>query len=120
SNESSVVTAGRAATIDALLAARPIVLEPQIEIALAIDEHHFGEVSAEFATRRGRITGTETAADGLTRLVAALPLAELDGFEARLKAILAGSSTFTLAAAGFEPAPPEVQKKLASTRGNGG
>lgn len=120
SNEISFITAGRAATIDALLAARPIVLEPQVEIALDIDEQHFGEVSAEFAARRGRITGTETAGDGLTRLVAAMPLAELDGFEARLKAILAGSSTFTLAAAGFEPAPPEVQKKLATTRGNGG
>jgi elongation factor G len=120
SNEVSFVTAGRAATLDALLAARPIVLEPLVEIALDVDEHHFGEVSAEFSARRGRITGTETAAAGLTRLVAAMPLAELDGFEARLKAILAGSSTFTLVAAGFEPAPPDVQKKLASARGNGG
>lgn len=120
SNEISFVTAGRAATIEALLTARPILLEPQVEIALDIDEQHFGEVSAEFSARRGRITGTEVAADGLTRLVAAMPLAELDGFEARLKAILAGSSTFTLSAAGFEPAPPDVQKKLASARGNGG
>lgn len=122
SNEISFVSAGRQAAIDAMLAAHPIVLEPLVEITLDVDEHHFGEVSAEFSARRGRLTGTDAAGDGLTRMIAAMPLAELDGFEARLKSILSGTSTFSLVAAGYEPAPPDVQKRLASgrTARNGG
>ncbi|MCK0506357.1 elongation factor G [Aromatoleum anaerobium] len=113
SNEISFVTAGRHATLDALLAARPIVLEPLVTVTVKVEDSHFGDITAEFAARRGRLTATESPASGWTVLTATVPMAEMEGFEARLKAICAGESEFVLAASGHEPAPQEVQQRLA-------
>ncbi|NMF87861.1 elongation factor G [Aromatoleum petrolei] len=113
SNEVSFVTAGRHATLEALVGARPVVLEPLVSVTVKIADGNFGEVSAEFAGRRGHLTTTESPASGVMLLTATLPLAEMEGFEARLKAICAGESEFSMAAAGYEPAPQDVQQRLA-------
>ncbi|MCL4756762.1 MAG: elongation factor G [Rhodocyclaceae bacterium] len=121
SNEVSFVTAGRQATVEALLAARPIVLEPLLEVTVRVEDSHFGEISAEFSARRGRLRDTGSPAPGWTTITAVVPMAEMNGFEARLKAICAGDSEFSMIAAGHEPAPPEVQHRLAGAHtGNGG
>lgn len=114
SNEISFVTAGRHATLEALLAARPIVLEPLLEVTTRFLEGHFGEISAELSARRGRLTETDSPAAGWTQIKAIVPMAEMDGFEVRLKAICAGDSEFQITAAGHEPAPPDVQHRLSS------
>ena len=113
SNEVSFVTAGRHATIEALLAARPVLLEPLLTVTVKVADRYFGDISAELSARRGRLTLTESPASGWTVLTALVPAAEMDGFEARLKALCAGDSEFALAAGGHEPAPPEVQSRLA-------
>ncbi|MDT3672230.1 MAG: elongation factor G [Aromatoleum sp.] len=113
SNEVSFVTAGRHATLEALLAARPTVLEPLVNVTVKVEDRHFGDITAEFSTRRGRLTSTESPASGWTLITATVPLAEMEGFEARLKAICAGESEFVLTACGHEPAPQEVQQRLA-------
>nr|MBL8457492.1 elongation factor G [Zoogloeaceae bacterium] len=120
SNEISFVTAGRHAVLEALLGARPIVLEPLLQVSIKIEDAHFGEISAEIAGRRGKLTSTESPATGWTVITAVIPMAEMEGFEIRLKAICAGDSEFMLESAGYEPAPNEVQARLAKafTRGD--
>ncbi|HRP96396.1 MAG TPA: elongation factor G [Rhodocyclaceae bacterium] len=118
SNEVSFVTAGRHATLEALLGARPIVLEPLLEVSVKLQEQYFGEISAELSGRRGRLTNTESPAPGWTRITAIVPMAEMEGFESRLKAICAGDSEFTMTAAGHEPAPNDVQQRLARDYAN--
>lgn len=113
SNEVSFVTAARHALIDAVLAARPVVLEPLLKLTVKVADAHFGEVSAELAGRRGRVTATDSPASGWTLISATVPMAELEGFESRLKAISAGNSEFAIDAGGHEPAPGEVQNRLA-------
>lgn len=113
SNEVSFVTAGRHATLDALLAAKPIVLEPLVNVTVKVEDSHFGDLTAEFAARRGRLTTTESPASGWTLITAVVPLAEMEGFEARLKAICAGHSEFVVTASGHEPAPHDAQQRLA-------
>lgn len=113
SNEVSFVTAARHAFIEAALAARPLVLEPLLTVSVAVEDEHFGAVTGEFASRRGRLTGTASDGSGRSELTAIVPMAELSDFEARLKAILAGESEYALTAAGYEPAPAETQGRLA-------
>ena len=122
SNEVSFVTAGRHALIEAVLAARPIVLEPLLDVQVKVADTLFGEVSAELAGRRGRLTATDSPAPGWTLISARVPMAALEGFESRLKAICAGESEFVLEAGGHEPAPQDVQAELARvfSSGNGG
>ena len=113
SNEVSFVIAGRAATLEALLAARPQLLEPLLQVTIGFADEKFGEVSGEISGRRGRLTDTDSPGSGRTEITAIIPLAEMDGLEARLKAICAGESEFSFEAAGFEPAPADVQQRLA-------
>lgn len=113
SNEVSFVTAARHALQEAVNAARPVLLEPLLEVRVSADERHFGEISAEFASRRGRLNGTDSHAQGRISLTALVPMAELEGFEARLKSICAGESECTLSPHSYEPAPGEVQQRLA-------
>ena len=122
SNEVSFVTAGRHALIEAVLGARPMVLEPLLDVQVKVADALFGEVSAELAGRRGRLTATDSPAPGWTLISARVPMAALEGFESRLKAICAGESEFVLEAGGHEPAPQDVQAELARvfSSGNGG
>lgn len=119
SNEVSFVTAGRHAVLEALLGARPIVLEPLLQVSIKVEDSHFGEVSAEIAGRRGKLTSTESPTTGWARITAIVPMAEMEGFEIRLKAICAGESEFMLESAGYEPAPHEVQERLAKAFSGG-
>ena len=120
SNEVSFVTAGRHALLEAVLGARPIVLEPLLDVQVKVADTLFGEVSAELAGRRGRLTATDSPAPGWTLISARVPMAALEGFESRLKAICAGESEFVLEAGGHEPAPQDIQAELARVFSSGG
>ncbi|MCL2160610.1 MAG: elongation factor G, partial [Betaproteobacteria bacterium] len=98
SNEISFVTAGRHALIDAVLAARPQILEPIVEVQIQVSDNNFGNVSAEISGRRGRVTGTDSPTSGWTLINASVPMADMDGFEARLKSLCAGESEFAVSA----------------------
>jgi elongation factor G len=118
SNEISFVTAGRNALIDAVLAARPQILEPIVEVQVRVADSYFGNVSAELSGRRGRVTGTDTPAAGWTLITASVPMADMDGFEARLKSLCAGESEFATTAGGYEPVTGDVQAKLVNEYAN--
>lgn len=112
SNEISFITAGRHALLEACTAARPQILEPMLEVWVRIQDSHFGEISAEFASRRGRVTGTDSPEAGSTVLTALVPMGEMEGFEMRLKALCAGDVEYRMAAAGYEAAPADLQQRL--------
>jgi elongation factor G len=125
SNEVSFATAARHALMEAVLAARPLVLEPMLDVRVKMADALFGEVSGELSARRGRLTSTDSPAVGWMLISARVPMSEMDGFESRLKAICAGESEFVLEAGGYEPAPQDVQTELSKTfagsgNGNGG
>ncbi|MDY0013068.1 MAG: elongation factor G [Rhodocyclaceae bacterium] len=118
SNEISFITAGRHALLEAGAAARPQLLEPILIVTVRTPDSHFGEISAEFASRRGRVTGTDSPESGWTTLTALVPMGEMEGFEMRLKSICAGEAECSLTAAGFEPVPADLQQRLIR-QGNG-
>jgi len=113
SNEISFSLAAKHATLEAARGARPVVLEPLVNVSVKAADRHFGEISAEFSSRRGRVTGTDSPSPGWTEIHALVPLAEMDGFEARLKSICAGDSEFVVSGGDYEPAPNDVQTRLA-------
>jgi len=111
--EIAFVTAGKKALQAAMRSARPIVLEPIVRVELTLPESAFGDVSGELSTRRGQITGSETGRGGMMLLQALAPLAELDDFQARLKALTGGQGSYTLELVRHDPVPPDVQRRLA-------
>ena len=113
SNEISFITAARHALQEAVQAARPVVLEPLITLTVRIADEHFGGISAELSGRRGRVTGTDSPQPGWTEITSQVPMAEMEGFESRLKSISGGDGSCSIAFSHYEAAPNEVQQRLA-------
>ena len=113
SNEISFVTAARHAVQEAVAGARPVVLEPLITLTVRVADEHFGGISAELSGRRGRVTGTDSPQPGWTEITSQVPMAEMEGFESRLKSISGGDGSCSIAFSHYEPAPGDVQQRLA-------
>ncbi|MDD4881562.1 MAG: elongation factor G [Gallionellaceae bacterium] len=112
--EIAFVTAGKKAFQDAMAKARPIVLEPIVNIELTVPEPYFGDVSGDLSGRRGQITGSQGGRGGMMMINGLVPLAELDNFQQRLKALTGGQGSYTLELAHYEQVPPPVQQQLSA------
>jgi elongation factor G len=100
--------------LDALEKARPIVLEPIVNIEIVTPDSCMGDITGDLSSRRGQVTGTGNLAGGLMVVAGTVPLSELDGYSGRLKAITQGHGSYAMELARYEPVPPPVQQQLAS------
>ncbi len=110
--EIAFVTAGKKAFLEAVAAAKPIVLEPIVDIELVIPEASFGDITGDISSKRGQITGNQTARGGLVTVTGRLPLSELNNYQSRLKSVTGGQGSYTLEFSHYEPVPPSVQQQL--------
>ncbi|KAF1689186.1 elongation factor G [Pseudoxanthomonas koreensis] len=111
SKEIAFVTAGRKAFLDAIGKAKAQVLEPIVDLEVGAPEAQLGDVTGSLASRRARITGTDSARGEIV-VKAQVPMSELDGFAAELKSLTAGKGRYSLDFSHYEPVPPPVQQKL--------
>ena len=114
SKEVAFVSAGKKAFLDAITKARPIVLEPIVSIEVLCPETNMGDVAGDLSGRRGQVTGTKSLQPGTLTVNGLVPLSELDGYAARLKAMTAGHAAWTMTLSHYEPAPPNLQQQLAT------
>jgi len=112
SKDVAFVSAGRKAFLDALAKARPIVLEPIVNVEIVAPEERMGDIAGELSGHRGHIKGSDAPRPGLVQIKATAPLSELEHFPARLKSLTAGHGTYNLEFSHYEPAPPQLQQKL--------
>ncbi|MEO7199194.1 MAG: elongation factor G [Dokdonella sp.] len=112
SKEIAFVIAGRKAFLDALGKAGVIVLEPIVDMDVTLPEASMGDVSAGLASKRARINGTDSGSRGELMIRAAVPLAELTGYAAELKAQSGGRGRFSIQLSHYEAVPSAVQKRL--------
>ncbi|RAN82534.1 elongation factor G [Bacillus sp. SRB_336] len=112
SKEVAFVSAGRKAFLDAVGKARPIVLEPIVNVEVAIPEHNVGDVTGGLAGKRARILGTDTQRGGELVIKAQAPLAELVDYPTELKSMTGGRGRYSLDLSHYEAVPATVQKQL--------
>jgi elongation factor G len=112
SKDVAFMSAGRKAFLDALAKARPIVLEPIVNVDIVAPEEKMGDIAGELSAHRGHISGSDSPRPGLLQITAQAPLSELENFPARLKSITAGRGSYNLEFSHYEPAPPLLQQKL--------
>lgn len=113
SKEVAFVSAGKKAFIDAVLKAKPVVLEPLVEISVTAGNEAMGDITADLAAKRGRITNTVVKTGGITTVSGLVPLSELDNYQTQLKSMTGGSGSFSISFNRYDPVPARVQKDLA-------
>ena len=112
SKEVAFVSAGRKAFVEAIKGAGPIVLEPIVRVAINTPASAIGDVTSDLATRRARINGQDSLAGGRAEITALVPLAELQDYLSRLKALTGGEGTYTMDLSHYDPVPPRRQQEL--------
>ncbi|HSQ69819.1 MAG TPA: elongation factor G [Steroidobacteraceae bacterium] len=114
SKEVAFVAAGRKAFIAAIREAGPIVLEPIVKVTVSTPAESIGDVTSDLSTRRARINGQDMLPGGRAQISAMVPLAELQDYLSRLKAITGGEGTYTMDLSHYDPVPARKQQELVS------
>jgi len=104
--------AGRKATMEAILKAHPIVLEPMVNIEVVAPEASIGDLTGDLASKRGHVTGTTPRPAGTVGIAGQIPLAELDDYQGRLKSLTAGQGSYSIEFSHYAPVPAQLQAKL--------
>jgi elongation factor G len=112
SKEIAFVIAGRNAFLDAIHNAGPQILEPIVSVDVTVPEPAMGDVTGNLASRRARISGTESLSGGLVTVTADMPLSSLTDYHAELNSLTQGQGTFTMEFSHYDPVPIQVQREL--------
>ena len=111
SKEIAFIIAGRNAFKEAFRIAGPKILEPIYNVEVMTPSEYQGAVMSDLQNRRGML-GDMGADKGFAILKARVPLAELYRYSTTLSSLTAGSATFTMEFADYQPVPGDVQNKL--------
>jgi elongation factor G len=114
SKEIAFVSAGRKAVIDAFSKAGPIMLEPIVNIDIDAPEAYVGDMTAEIASKRGQITGTQQRSADAISTTGQVPLAELTDFQNRLRSITGGQGSYSVEFSHYAQVPGQMQQQLMS------
>jgi elongation factor G len=112
SKDIAFATAGRRAFETAVDNARPVVLEPIVKIRIVAQDSAMGDLAGDLSGRRGRILGSEAKSMGRIAIDGEVPLAELEGYESRLKSLTGGVGTYSIELSHYEAVPGNIQKQL--------
>ena len=112
--EIAFVAAGKKATIEAIRNAKPIVLEPIVNIEIVVPQEHIGDMAGDLSSRRGHVTGTGEKAHGMAIVSGEVPLAEISEYQSRLKSLTGGQGSYAIEFSRYAAVPAHVQQQMAS------
>src|SRR6056297_1031605 len=96
--------------------AKPILLEPVMDVEVHTPEENSGDVMGEITSRRGRPMGMEAGSKGYQVVKATVPYAEMLDFSNQLSSITSGKGFFTMQFAHYAEVPSNEQDKIIAAR----
>jgi len=115
SKEIAFVTAGRHVFKKAFLECNPVLLEPIVKMEVTTPQDHIGDIMGDINSRRGRILSTDIK--GRSAIVTAeIPIAEIQSYQAQLKAMTSGEGNYTIEFDHYETMPAALQKKVLAAK----
>lgn len=115
SDQLSFQLAGQRAVHDGYLKAKPILLEPIMDVEIHVPERFTGDVAGNLSSARGRMSGMEIE-NGIQTIKAQVPLASMLDYSTQLRSITAGEGTFSMQFSSYEAVPPNVQNDIVAQR----
>ncbi len=114
SKEIAFKAAGKHAFIDAVKKAKPVLLEPIVDLEVTVPEDKMGAITGDLSGKRGRIQGQDFVGGGMAVVKAQAPLAEVMQYQSQLKSVTGGQGSFDMTLSHYEPVPGNVQAQVVS------
>ncbi|MCB9838580.1 MAG: elongation factor G [Phycisphaeraceae bacterium] len=115
SKEVAFITAGKRAFIDAVQKAKPVLMEPFVELEITAPQQYMGDLTGDIAGKRGRVQGTDMLPGDMCMISAVAPLSEVLTYATQLKSITGGAGAFTMDYSHDERTPPNVQQEVVAS-----
>jgi elongation factor G len=118
SSEMAFKIAGSMAIKDAVMKASPVLLEPMMKVEVEVPEDFLGDVMGDLNSRRGQIEGMGSD-DGIAKVTAKVPLAEMFGYATDIRSKTQGRGIFSMEFSQYDEVPRNVAEAIiAKSKGN--
>jgi elongation factor G len=114
SSEQAFKTAARVAFKTAFLQARPVLLEPIVNLEVTLPSKYTGAILGDLNTKRARIENQDSLPGDLAVVMAKAPLAEVTRYAAQLGSITQGQGSYTMEFSHYDQVPGNVQQQIVS------
>jgi len=113
SSEMAFKIAGSMGFKEGAAKARPVLLEPVMDVEVVLPEEYLGEVMGDLNSRRGRVAGME-ARGGAQVVSAQVPLSCMFGYSTDLRSATQGRATYTMSFDHYEQVPKAIAEEIIS------
>ncbi|MBM4442585.1 MAG: elongation factor G [Candidatus Rokubacteria bacterium] len=111
SSEMAFKIAGSMAFKEACRRAKPVLLEPVMDVEVVTPRDYVGAVIGNLSSRRGRIMSQEIR--GTSEVVRAnVPLGQMFGYATDVRSMTQGRATYTMQFARYEEVPPAIAEEI--------
>jgi elongation factor G len=118
SSEMAFKIAGSMAMKEAVAKASPVLLEPMMKVEVEVPENFLGDVMGDLNSRRGQIEGMGSE-QGLAKVTAKVPLAEMFGYATDIRSKTQGRGIFSMEFSHYDEVPRNVAEAIiAKSKGN--
>jgi elongation factor G len=111
SSEMAFKIAGSMAFKEAYAKADPVLLEPIMEVEVAVPDDAVGAVNGDLNSRRGRLQGMEPRG-GMTSIKAEVPMAEILTYSQALTSLTGGRGDYHMHFLRYEEVPSHIAQKV--------
>jgi len=112
SKEVAFRTAAKGAFTDGLLKAKPVLLEPIVNMEITVPAENMGDITGDLAAKRGRVMGQDMLPGNFVVIKAQVPLAEVAQYNSQLKSVTGGRGSYGMSLSHYEAVPPNVQTQI--------
>ncbi len=88
--------------------AKPVLLEPMMEVEVVVPEDYMGAAMGDLQSRRGKVTELGERAGGQRTVTAHVPLATMFGYATAIRSLTQGRATYTMEFDHYDKIPASV------------
>ena len=111
SSELAFKIAGSMAIQEACRRAKPVLLEPYMQVEIVLPEQYLGDVMSDISSRRGEIQGTDHRKDAVV-IRAMVPLSDMFGYATALRSVTQGRAVFSMEFEKYQTVPKSISEKI--------
>jgi len=103
--------AGREAIKEAVGKAKPVLLEPVVNMEIVVPSRFMGDITGDISGRRGRIQGMDSLGD-MQVVKAQVPASEVQTYGSELQSLTGGEGYFTMEFSHYDVVPSNVAQQI--------